>query len=104
MNESQEIHLAGESSRGAKAKAVLESELFQESISLIEQDTLEKWKNAPVRDSEGQLILRLKWQVLHEIKAHLKDVMMTGKMAETTLSEQRTLAQRAKDAVKAFRR
>jgi len=103
MTRDEEIHLAGESVRGAKARAVLDSELFKEAVALIEQDTLEKWKTAPVRDSEGHLVLRLKWQVIQEIKRHLADVIMTGKMADITLTDKRTLAERARRAVTAFK-
>jgi len=104
MNPDVQVKLAGESARGAKARAVLESELFMEAVATVEADTLAKWKASPIRDTDGQLALRLKWQVIQEIKGHLSDLMMTGKLAEKTLQDERTLAQRARDSVAAFTR
>ncbi len=40
----------------------------------VEADTLEKWKTSPVRDQEGQLVLRLKWQVLAEVRKYIAEV------------------------------
>lgn len=104
MNPDIEVKLAGESARGAKARAVMDSELFKEAVATVEADTLAKWKASPIRDTEGQLALRLKWQVLQEIKLHLADVMMTGKLADKQMDDERTLAQRARDGVSAFKR
>jgi hypothetical protein len=94
-----ELKLVKESERGAKARAVFESDVFKEAIDLIEQDTMEKWKTSPVRDAEGQLMLRLKWQILKQLKTQIMDVMQTGKMADVTLIEQRSLKERVVNAV-----
>lgn len=105
MTEAQELQLIRESARGSKAKAWLDSEITKDVFAVLEADTLEKWKASPIRDEEGQLILRLKWQVLTEMRKHVKDIAYTGKMAEQTLEQERTLAQKAKDMAKGvFRR
>ena len=96
MTETQEQQLRKELDRGAKARAVLDSELFQEAVKVIEDDTLTKWKISPIRDVEGREALRLKWQVIQEIVTHLKDVMMTGKMASQELNRKLTLVERVK--------
>lgn len=100
----QEQQLLKEASRGAMAKGVIENEVYREAMSIVESDILEKWKASPIRDTEGQLALRLKWQCLQEIKGYIKDVMETGKLAETVLEENRTLAQRARAALHQLRR
>lgn len=100
MTEQQEQQLIRESARGGKARAWLESEITKEVFAVLEADTLEKWKASPIRDDEGQRILRLKWQVLQEMKTHVTDIAQTGKMAAQTLEHERTLAQRMKDAAR----
>lgn len=104
----QERQVARELERASKARLVLENELFNEALSLIEADTLEKWKASPIRDAEGALALRLKWQVIQEFKGVLEDAIATGKLASKTLDQERSLAQRARDiaanAVRALRR
>lgn len=104
MNAEQEQRLLHESGRGARAKRLLADDLLQEAFAAVESDILEKWKNAPVRDQEGQIALRLKWQCLQEVKSCLTDVAVTGKLADTSLEAERTLRQRAKDAVREFKR
>lgn len=98
MNSDQEIRLSQESGRGAKARALLEDSMLQEAFTIVEEDTVSKWKSAPIRDTEGQLALRLKFQCLQEIRKHLSDVLMTGKMADEGLRVERTLKERMKAA------
>ena len=100
----EEAQLSEEMARGVRAKAILESGIFQEAVEMVEADTLEKWKKSPIRDEEGQRFLRLKWQALQEVKGYLKDVMETGKLASQTIEEKRNIAQRTRAAVAAFRR
>ena len=100
----EESQLSEEMARGAKAKAILESGIYQEAVFIVEQDTMEKWKRSPIRDEEGQRFLRLKWQAIQEIKGYLKDVMETGKLASQTIEEKRSLSERTRAAVSAFRR
>jgi hypothetical protein len=100
----QEQRLLNESGRGARARRLLEDDLLKEAIATVEADILEKWKSSPVRDQEGQLALRLKWQCLHEIRTCIADVAVTGKMADKTLEAERTIRQRAKDALREFKR
>lgn len=104
MNEELELKLSNESGRGARAEALLNDDLLKEAFDTIEQDTLEKWKTCPVRDSEGQMILRLKMQVLTEMKSIIKDVATTGRLANEQLNRERGLRERAKAAVREFRR
>jgi hypothetical protein len=104
MNADQEARLLNESGRGARAKRLLEDDLLKEAFATVEADILEKWKNSPVRDQEGQFALRLKWQCLQEVRTCIADVAVTGKMADQSLQAERTLRQRAQDAVREFKR
>lgn len=100
MTEQQEQQLIRESARGSKARAWLDDEITRDVWAVLEADTLEKWKSSPVRDEEGQRILRLKWQVLQEMKKHVTDIAYTGKMAAQTLEHERSMAQKMRDAAK----
>lgn len=102
MTDDQEHQLIRESSRGSKAQAWLSSEITKDVFSVLEADTLEKWKNSPVRDEEGQRVLRLKWQVIQEMRKYVTDIAYTGKMAEQTLNHERSLKDRALSVVKRF--
>lgn len=101
----QEQQLVGEIDRGAKARAILESPLFAQALEVIEADTLEKWKESPIRDVEGREKLRLKWQVIQEFKEQFAETIRTGRLAEIGLERERSLAKRVKDmAVRTLRR
>lgn len=104
LTSDQEMQISRELDRASRARLVLENELFHEAIGLIEADTLEKWKASPVRDAEGQLALRLKWQVIQEFKGQFVDAIETGKLAQKTMEQERSFKERARDAVRAFRR
>jgi hypothetical protein len=43
-------------------------------------------------------------KVLADFQAHVRDISQTGKMAEVQLEHERSLAQRAKSAVREFKR
>lgn len=100
----EEAQLSDEMARGSRAKAILDSGTYQEAVQAVEIKILEDWKRSPIRDQEGQLALRLKLQCLEQIKAYLKEAMETGKLASQTIEEKRTISQRTKAAVSAFRR
>lgn len=100
MTEQQEQQLIRETARGGKARTWLDSEITKEVFAVLEADTLDKWKTSPIRDEEGQRVLRLKWQVIQEMRKHVTDIAQTGKMAETTLAHERSLAERVKGMFK----
>lgn len=102
MDEDQRLVLERE--RGGKARAILDSGLYKEAIGRVEEYILELWKKSPVQDTDGQVKLRLKWQCLQEIKGYLANVMTTGELAERQIEHKRTMADRARNAVRAFRR
>lgn len=104
MTPDQEQQLIRESSRGAKASALLRSEIYLEAMQKVEAGIVDAWKTSPVRDVEGQTYLRLMMKVLTDLKGHIKDVAETGKMAEVSFEHERNLAQKARAAVAEFRR
>lgn len=65
---------------------------------------MDKWKEAPIRDLEGQQTLKLMHKIMADFRGIFEEAVTTGNFAQQTLEHERTIAQRAKDAVKAFRR
>lgn len=104
MTDDQEIKLVGESERGARARRILEDSFVQEALHAVESGILDAWKKSPVRDTEGQLNLRLLYKCLHDFRSYFADAMTTGKMAEVQLNHERGLRERARAAVREFRR
>lgn len=82
--------------RGGKANALLNSEIYREAFRKVEEGIIEKWKDAPVRDLEGQQSLKLMHKLLSDVKAYIEGVAEDGKMAAITLDHERTLAHKAK--------
>ena len=104
MTDDQEQQLIRETNRGAKAAQLLRSEIYVESMRKVEDGITQAWKDSPIRDAEGQQYLRLMMKVLKDLQAHIKDVAETGRMADVQLTQERSLADRARSAVKAFKR
>ena len=97
-SQEEDVRLAGEAERGVRARAMIESAIFREVLEAIEEATIHKFKTAPVRDAEGMLALRLKWQILQEIRGYLTDVANTGKLAEAQIEQKAELAKRKRAA------
>ena len=104
MTQDEEIKLVGEAHRGSRAKEWLASPLYKEATEKIESGIIEKFKASPIRDLDGQHELRLLLKLLEDLKGYIQEVAETGKMAQITLDSERSLKERAKSAVRAFRR
>lgn len=104
MSPDQEVQLTGESAKGARTNALLQSGEYRDAMAAVENAILEAWKTSPIRDVEGQTMLRLKLKCLHEVQSLLNDYVETGKLATIQLSHERGLKQRARDAMRAFSR
>lgn len=82
--------------RGARAREVLENEVFIEAFEAIEKDYIETWKKSPARDADAREKI---WQYLtqlQKVKTHLQYTMETGQLAELELNHRRTVAERLK--------
>jgi hypothetical protein len=78
--------------------------LVKEAFQNLESGILEKWKEAPIRDLEGQQNLKLLYKLFTDFKTYFEEAVKNGEDALKFLEHERTLAQRAKDAIRAFRR
>lgn len=75
-------------SRGIKAERLLTDEMFVEAFNSVEQAILQKWRDAPIRDTEGQHELKLMHKLLQEVKAVLEATITDGKLAGEELKRQ----------------
>lgn len=73
--------------RGHDAKRLLDEPLLKEAFETIEQEFVDQWKKAPVRDVEGREKLWLMLQLLGKVHNHLESVMASGKLTEVTLAQ-----------------
>lgn len=70
------------SQRGLEAQQVLENEAYKQAIDRLKQDVVEKWKNSPIRDKEGQFVLLQLAKVTDKFEAILRGYIEAGKMAQ----------------------
>lgn len=84
---------------GARAREVLENEVFLDAFSAIENEVIEKWKTSPARDAEGREKLWAYLQLLQKVKAHLTSTMETGRLAQLEIAHKSGWLQRMKDGV-----
>lgn len=101
-DQKQDPKLRSEVERGRQATDLLEHPLMQEAFSLIEERYLTEWRNSPARDSAGREKIWTYLKQLEAVKAHLIEVMQTGKMAQME-QEERSLAQKLRDGIDSFR-
>ena len=87
---------------GARAREMLENEVFQAVFTDIEQELYTAWVNSPQRDSEGRESLHKYLMMLNRVKAHLTTTMETGQLAELDLKHKRNLLESAKETWQQF--
>jgi len=79
---------------GARAKEVLDNEVFQQVFSDIKADITEKWETSPARDAEGREKLWMYLAMLNKVESQLKSTLDSGKLAEVEIEHRQSLAQR----------
>lgn len=80
-----EIALNRDVERAAKAKALIENEMYVEVLGTLETSYVEAWKTALPRDVTGREMAWLAIQSLRQMKQHLTQVIDDGKMAKAEL-------------------
>jgi hypothetical protein len=94
MNE--ETKLREEINKGHQAKELLENPLLADALKALEEDTIKKLKEAPVRDYEGQHELFLMLKLIEKFEHDLKRHIQTGRLASISLTD---LLNRAKKII-----
>lgn len=82
---------------GARAKDILDNEVFQQVFADIEQELFKAWTESPVRDAEGRELIHQYQAMLRKLKSQLQTTFETGKLAQLDLEHKKTIAQRAKE-------
>ena len=88
--------LSVEIGRGARAKAVLDSDIYIEAFDSVRKAIFDKWESCPIRDKDGQHELKIMLKLLKDVDGYLRQVADTGKMASIQLEQDRTLKAKAK--------
>jgi hypothetical protein len=79
MNEKQVV------ARGRDASAVLDNEAFKAAISTLKTSVTEQWKNCPVRDAEGQLLLLQLAKLTDKFESIIVGYIDNGKLAQNRI-------------------
>jgi hypothetical protein len=87
---------------GDQAKLVLENEMYQWAFEEIETELTERWKTAPIADQAGRERAFLLLTALRMVQASLTRTLETGKLAQAELNHKRSIAERARDAMRSF--
>lgn len=83
---------------GDEVQQALDSELTPESLARpslaqafddIEAQLVQAWKDAPIRDLEGQQELKRWLTVSRKIRSHLENVAQEGRLAQLELEKRR---------------
>lgn len=85
--EDDERKLIRETERGAKARIILENEIFREAIQKTQDNIVDAFTKADPGDTKGLQRIRLKLQVHAELVREIQKVMETGKIASTQLQQ-----------------
>jgi hypothetical protein len=68
--------------RGIDATQVLENVVFKEAFATLRQAVVDQWKDCPVRDKEGQLLLLQLAKLADKFESILVGIVETGKLAK----------------------
>ena len=83
MNLNQEVQ------NGLDAQKIIENEQVKNAFKSIRAGIIEKWRNCPIRDREGQHELKLMDKLLTDLEGYFKTVIESGKMAEFQLENEK---------------
>lgn len=76
MTEQQQVQ------RAREAAQVLDNPAYQEAMSQLKAQVIAQWKECPVRDREGQLLLLQLAKLTDKFEAMLTGMVETGKLAQ----------------------
>lgn len=91
--------------RANRAGQLYGDALLQETLDFMEKEVSEAWLACPIRDSEGREALWRMGVTTRKFRDLLRGTMESGKLAaEQIRQKEETLAKRAANAVRNFRR
>ena len=72
--------------RGHNASIVLENEAYQMAIASLRAQVVQQWKDCPIRDTEGALLLLQLAKLTDKFEGILRGYVEGGKMAAHKIS------------------
>ena len=78
-----------ESSRGSRAKTILEDELFKETLDTLKQSYTEAIFQTGPKDEQARTMIYLAYHTVCKFETHLRTIMETGILAAKQLEELR---------------
>lgn len=94
------MELAERITRGGLARDILENAIYLESFELVKQELTTAWETSPAKDTEGRENLYKMLRLLQKLKAVMQTTMETGKLAQTELRYQQTVADKLQRAMR----
>lgn len=76
------------------AQQVLDNPAFREALRLMREATYSAWKSAPIRDTEGLILLKQVAQITDKVEGTLRGMLEAGKLADVKLAEVNTDSER----------
>jgi hypothetical protein len=71
--------------RGREASEVLENEAFKTAMNSLKTVVLDQWKQCPVRDREGQVLLLQLAKLTDKFEGILVGMVENGKLAQNRI-------------------
>lgn len=71
--------------RGQEAAQVLDNEAFKLAMASLKTSVLDQWKNCPIRDTEGQVLLLQLAKLTDKFESILIGMVESGKFAQHRL-------------------
>ena len=71
--------------RGREASAVLENEAFRAAMSGLKSEVMSNWKQCPIRDREGQVLLLQLAKLTDKFESILVGMVENGKLAQSKI-------------------
>lgn len=68
--------------RGTEAAQVLENVAFKEALQIMRDDSVRAWRECPIRDREGQLLLLQHAKLVDKFEGILRGLIENGKAAQ----------------------
>ena len=81
-----EIKLGQQQNRGQRARDLLESEAFKETLAYLEAEYIGAWRRCREQDAPARERLWTSVRVLDHIRAHLAKLVIDGKLATKDLA------------------
>lgn len=68
--------------RGKEAQAVLDNEAFKAAMTILKESVQAQWKECPIRDREGQVLLLQLAKLTDKFESILGGMIQSGQFAQ----------------------